>query len=116
MQRFGTLSECPELRQLVVEASRALSHLDADRLEELALSCRALNRDLAMISPEQRVALAWQAREATGDMAVFARVLEATRANLNVMKRLDELRAERLEYGQQRVNGRLWAEESHGNN
>ena len=33
-------------------------------------------------------------------MAVFARVLEATRANLKVMNRLRELRAGRLEYGE----------------
>ena len=37
----------PELKQLVGEASRALASLDADRLEELALSCQALNRDSA---------------------------------------------------------------------
>jgi hypothetical protein len=40
---------------------------------------------------------------ATGDMAVFARVLEATRANLNVMNRLRELRAGRLEYREGRM-------------
>ena len=37
----------PELKALVVEASLALARLDADRLEELALSCQALNRDLS---------------------------------------------------------------------
>ena len=36
----------PELKELVAEASRALARLDAARLEELALSCEALNRDL----------------------------------------------------------------------
>ena len=38
-------------------------------------------------------------------MAVFARVLEATRSNLSVMKRLRELRAGRLEYTERQARG-----------
>ena len=38
-------------------------------------------------------------------MAVFARVLEATRANLKVMKRLRELRVGRLEYSELQARG-----------
>ena len=51
-------------------------------------------------------------------MAVFARVLEATRANLNVMNRLRELREGRLEYGEARQAQRGWrrTESGHGNN
>ena len=103
----------PKLKELVVEASRSLARLDADRLEELALSCQALNRDLAPASTAQRAELARQAREAAGDIATFSRVLEVTRANLNVMKRLRDLRAGRLEYGQDR-----WSrtETEHGDN
>ena len=99
MIRGGAFREHSQLKELVVEASRALACLDADRLEELALSCQALNRDLAPSSKEERAQLARQAREAAGDMATFARVLEVTRANLHVMNRLRELRADRLEYG-----------------
>ena len=93
----------PKMKELVIEASRALARLDADRLEELALCCQALNRDLAQNGLAQqdgdaRAALVLECKEAKGDMAVFARVLEATRANLNVMSRLRELRAGRLEY------------------
>jgi hypothetical protein len=101
----------PELKQLVAEASRALATLDADRLEELALSCQALNRELmprelvpvdaadasSVALVRQRVAR--QAREAAADMAVFDRVLDATRANLKVLRRLRDLRAGRFEYG-----------------
>jgi hypothetical protein len=87
----------PRLKELVVEASRALARLDADRLEELALSCQALNRDLPR-NAGVCATLAQEAKEAKGDMAVFARVLEVTRANLNVMNRLQELRGGRLEY------------------
>ncbi len=86
----------PELRELVVEASRALARLDAGRLEELALSCQALNRDLEIAGVVGRTDLARQARDTQADLAVFGRVLEATRANLAVMNRLHALRAGRF--------------------
>jgi len=98
MQEAGTRGEPTKLKELVVEASRALARLDAGRLEELALSCQALNRELTPLSREKRETLVRQSREAEGDMATFARVLEATRANLNVMNRLRDLRLGRLEY------------------
>ncbi len=113
MRESGARWVHPELKELVVEASCSLARLDADRLEELAFSCQALNRDLATASTKQRAELARQAREAAGDMATFSRVLEVTRANLNVMRRLRDLRAGRLEYGQER-----WprTETGHGDN
>lgn len=103
MRDFQAGWEHPKLKELVVEASHALARLDADRLEELALSCQALNRSLgegglALLDGSARAALACEAREAAGDMAVLGRVLEATRVNLEVMNRLRELRAGRLEY------------------
>jgi hypothetical protein len=106
----------PELRELVVEASRALARLDAGRLEELALSCQALNRDLAPTNAEERAVLARQAHEASRDMAVFARVLEATRANLEVMNHLRQLRAGRLEYSEFQMGGWARTESGHGDN
>ena len=102
----------PDLKELVVEASRALARLDAPRLEELALSCQALTGARNPEDPDERTHMARQAREAVGDMAVFARVLEATRANLNVMMRLRELRAGRLEYTERQARG--GAEGGHG--
>lgn len=95
--------ECGDnLTRLVAEASRALTHLNAERLEEMALSCEALvggsERPEKCEIPEP-----WNAQ---GDMAIFQRVLEATRANLKVMRRLREMRmaelydhAETSEYG-----------------
>lgn len=79
---------------MVAEASRALASLNADRLEELAGCCQALNRDLP-----PREELKRQAMEARADLAVFAHVLEATRANLNVMRRLRDLRMGLAAYG-----------------
>lgn len=95
----------PELKELVVEASRALACLDAARLEELALSCQALTRAGNFEDTGEREHMARQAWEAKADMAVFARVLEATRSNLNVMKRLRELRVGRLEYTERQARG-----------
>jgi hypothetical protein len=89
----------PELKALVVEASLALTRLDANRLEELALSCQALNRDLSAWSGQERTEMVRESRELAGEMAVFERVLEATRANLDVMSRLRQLHEGRREYG-----------------
>ena len=58
------------------------------------------------MSPDQRKTLARQSREAAGDMATFARVLDATRANLNVMNRLRDLHTGRLEYSSPQLRDR----------
>jgi hypothetical protein len=104
----------PELKEVVAEASRALAQLDAGRLEELALSCQALNRALPMASAAEKRILRRQAAEAQADMAVLGRVLEATRANLKVMNRLRELRQGRLEYSERQVGGWAKTESDHG--
>jgi hypothetical protein len=96
MQALGTFHA--ELREVVVEASLALARLDADRLEELAISCAALNGDPGALSDSNRNEIKRQAQEASGEMAVFGRVLEATRANLEVIRRLRELRGGRRYY------------------
>ncbi len=116
MREVETHMEQRELKELVVEASRALARLDADRLQELALSCRALNRELVAGGPANGQDLARQAREAAADMAVYARVLEATRANLHVLRRLNELRACRLEYSEPRAQGWTGTESGYGDN
>ena len=98
MSETGERRLNPELRELIVEASVSLARLDADRLDELALSCQMLNRDAATFTTERRAKLAREACEAAGEMALFERVLEATRANLDVFSRLRELREGKLEY------------------
>jgi hypothetical protein len=108
----------PEMKELVREASAALARLDAERLEELARCCQALNRDLRK-RPEavDRAALVAQAREAAGEFVVFTKVLEATRVNLEVMRRLKAFQQEQLEYGAE-ARAQQWArpEASDGNN
>jgi hypothetical protein len=100
MQALGQRRFNPELRELVVEASLGLARLDADRLEELALSCRALNRDLPPRSDLERSEWVRQAQEAQPELAVLGRVLEATRANLEVMNRLRDRGGSDLEYAE----------------
>lgn len=116
MLKFGASRVRPELKKLVVEASQALARLDAERLEELALSCQALNRELTPLHGDERGKLVREVREAAQDMAVFARVLEATRANLEVMNRLRDLRMGRLEYSERQARGWARTESEHGNN
>jgi hypothetical protein len=111
---MGQIEERRELKELVKEASQALARLDADRLEELALSCKALNRELPPANGGPRTELARQSREAMGEMAVFSRVLKATGANLNVMNRLRELRLGRLEYEESPARGWAGTESGHG--
>lgn len=101
----------PGLRLLVQEASRALAHLDADRLDELVRTCAALQRDLRFADAMERFEFAREARQAAGDMAVFARVLDATRSNLDVMRRLRDLRRGAIEYTLPGTH----AEDAHGN-
>lgn len=114
---FGVQQMHPELKEIVTEASRALALLDADRLEELALSCQALNRDLQPVTLEERRELARQARDAVRPMAAFAKVLDATGANLRVMRQLREMRMGQMGYGEGQVFG--WSdaemEGMHGN-
>ena len=118
MQGLGKRRYDPELKRLVIEASQALARLDADRLEELALSCKTLSRDLKPVDEPERAELRRQAKESAGEMAVFARVLEATRANLSVMHRLRELREGRLEYREPGLSSTQWmlTEKGHGDN
>jgi hypothetical protein len=115
----GTNTTTPELKELVTEATHALARLDVARLEELALSCQALTQLPTPRTIEEREAFVRQARAARGEMAVFARVLEATRANLKVMERLRELRAGTAGYSERsdgcgRFSGRD-LEGGHGN-
>lgn len=85
----------PELRVLVAEAAESLAKLDAERLEEMVLSCEVLNRDLTAGGRSQ---LRIEAHAAVKEMAALAQVLQATRSNLAVMNRLRESHARRTEY------------------
>lgn len=125
MREMNRPREGLEIRAVVAEASQALARLDADRLEELALACQALNRDPASNAGPQQMqsdgrrsdeTLARQAREAAGDMRAFRRVLDATRANLTVMRRLRQLREGKIEYSEAQARGWTPSEPDYGDN
>lgn len=108
MQLSKWRTDRPALKELVLEASQALARLDADRLEELALCCQVLNRELkGDLNPDssssspgrgKRKDVKAEAREAAPAMVAFAGVLDATRANLQVMHRLRAVCRGELEY------------------
>jgi hypothetical protein len=102
------------LKSMLAEASLALAHLDAERLEEMALSCAALTRDVQRDQCDKKGQYPSGFGEAAPQMELFARVLEATRVNLKVMRRLREVRAARLEYRLARGGGDAFEEVEHG--
>ena len=76
-----------ELKSLIQEACSALAQLDADRLEELAFSCRALNQAQVLGRRTET-----DVRAAYTELAVLRNMLKATKANLDVLERLARLR------------------------
>jgi hypothetical protein len=105
----------PALKELALEASTALAELDASKLEALAASCRELNRNPSLDSPGQAVLIS-EAHEIPNEMRVFARVLEGTKANMRVLDRVKELRAELPGYGPGAGRGWQSMEGVHGHN
>jgi hypothetical protein len=99
---------------MIAEASEALARLDSDRLEELALSCEALNRGLGNLDENTRILFECEARNAAQEMAVFSRVLEATRSNLQVMHRLHDMRARRMKCVDSQDNPLVYGSGAHG--
>jgi hypothetical protein len=95
MQQFSQ----PGLKSMLAEATLALAHLDAERLEEMALSCAALVRAVHWNQCEAKNPCEAGFGEGLQEMAIFARVVEATKANLRVMRKLSEVRATQIEYG-----------------
>jgi LmbE family N-acetylglucosaminyl deacetylase len=75
-----------EESQILKEASLALARLDADRLEELAAACRVLNRDLPYIDTETRDLV--QLEDCLKALKVLGRIVEKTRYNLEVVRRV----------------------------
>ena len=106
----------PSMKHIVAETSLALARLDTDRLEELGLSCEALTRGLEHPEEQQRISFECEAKNAVREMAVFARVLEATRSNLSVMHRLREMRARRSECGDSADGALVYGRVLHGDN
>jgi hypothetical protein len=87
------ITRMTEMKSLIQEACSALAQLDAERLEELARSCRALNQSPLRASWVER-----EARAASAELLVLRSVLAATRANFDVLARVLRLRERPLAY------------------
>lgn len=105
-----------ELKELADGALHALARLDAERLERLAIACGAFRRRQAAGNVREGKAQSWDAGEAVCAIAVFARVMEATRGNLSLMNRIRALCSGPLEYGPWRDKNWEVTEKIHGNN
>jgi hypothetical protein len=99
MHQIGEAPAPSILKELAGEAARALAHLDVDRLEMLAASCRTISHNLESAEITERRSLAAQCHDAAHEMAALASALDATRANLHVMKCASAIRSEVPEYG-----------------
>ena len=86
-----------EHQSFLAETSRALARLDADRLEAMALKCKTLRRGCPSVDSVCE-ALAVNPRQAAQEMAVLAAVIEATRGNRNVLRRVSKARLA-IDYG-----------------
>ena len=86
-----------QLRALVRQASSALIRLDAQDLEELAVKCRDYSADQGGASLAQ-IEKTTELRAALEELTGFRYLLSATRANVEVLRRLSRLLQPRLEY------------------
>ena len=105
MQRYASSG----LVTILKEASQALAHLDADRLEQMARYCEMLLGD----HEAERVISKVGAIDRSA--ADFARVLEATRANLELFRRVRETAVMQLEYRPEPGGCAQSAGSQHGN-
>ena len=82
-----------EFKALIAVATEALAQLDAEALEALTLACN----EMASSSESAREERALDRNGSS--LAAFARVIEASRANLSVLRQLSAMRTTRLDYG-----------------
>lgn len=82
----------------VAAATDALARLNADRLEEMARTCDELSRGIHSVDSVCE-ALALERQEAVHEMTILSAVIEATRVNRRVLRRLGEARPPAIGYG-----------------
>ncbi|MDE3199663.1 MAG: hypothetical protein KGN79_01985 [Acidobacteriota bacterium] len=96
------------LPEVLDEASCALATLDAGRLEELASSCEAFNKELFQLNMSSDPLSLEQVLTVRNKLADFGRVLEATRCNLEVLRQANAFDTGVLEYANP---AHAWVEE-----
>lgn len=109
----------PALASILDDAASALAHLDAERLEELVRSSRNLleagNPPLASLTQDLRPVAQQELpplpQPLQAKLNTFARMLDLTRENLLLMRRLGAARVSEIEYTAASLAGGR-----HGNN
>jgi hypothetical protein len=104
----------PKLQQIARNTIQALTALDGVRLEDLARSCQALTGSLGTLEEVEARSFLDEPLAAQRDLAVLARVLQATKANLAVMRRLSDLREGEPGYGPEPMQARSSTEAGRG--
>ncbi len=97
MQRRRVCWESTEIVEIMRESFSALTRLDAERLEELAASCRALSHDNLWAIPND-VGNAAEARKARDALDRLGHLIKMTNANLDVLRQISRSEERRLEY------------------
>lgn len=92
-----------EVKTLAMAATRGLVRLDADLLQALERKCEMLTGRGDGVRAERAVD--------RNELATLARVLETSRANLNVLRQLNARRLARSDYG---VSSSIWPERGNG--
>ena len=88
--RNGQLRPGDAVREIIQQTTQALISMNAERLEELARCCAALNRDIQEAEKGTNTVVALQ--ESRSDLELLGRVLSRTRSNLIILFRLHALR------------------------
>ena len=104
----------PDLRAILNETSQALAQFNADRLEEILVSCEGLTRACCSRGwTSQPISIGgWNAEP---EMGSFKRLLELTHANLKFVRRLSSMQGRHLEYGRVPTNVCPFVEVEYGN-
>lgn len=84
---MGQRNPWDEDMKILGEACRSLAKLDADRLEELAKSCRRLHANFSPGNRQQNVPSTCCA--AVKEAKVLDRILGKTRENIEVIRRIE---------------------------
>jgi hypothetical protein len=105
----------PDLRGILNETFQALERFEADRLQEIALTCEELMGERRSHNRTRRNQISIDDRRGGHEMGLFKRLLEQTHANLTFLYGLSTMRGARLEYGRVPAKMCSTAEAEYGN-
>lgn len=111
MSDVNCAEERMALRDVILEATHSLAHLDATRLEELAALCRLLNLQFEQGVERLGFAEAVQGKDA---ICGLGKLVELTGENLRVLRLRTRDRRCGTDYGQHLAPAWMYREEQRG--